>query len=120
MYFKILCEDTLVRAAGVSFFHGTPMYQTVSLCRNCLWGKRIENHMDNRENKQSLAARKKVICDLVRDPIYVPMKEKELAMFLQVEKEDRELLRDVLRELLAEGKLTLTPPEGTSPGPSPS
>lgn len=65
--------------------------------------------MDNRENKQSIAARKKVICDLVRDPIYVPMKEKELAMFLQVEKEDRELLRDVLRELLAEGKLTLTP-----------
>ena len=26
--------------------------------------------------------RKKVICDLVKDPLYVPMKEKELAVFL--------------------------------------
>lgn len=52
--------------------------------------------------------RKKVICDLVKDPLYVPMKEKELAMFLQVEREDREELRRVLQELLAEGKLMLT------------
>ena len=64
--------------------------------------------MENRENKKSLEARKKVICDLVRDPIYVPMKEKELAVFLQVAREDREELRGVLRELLAEGKLMLT------------
>ena len=28
--------------------------------------------------------RKKVICDLVADSLYVPMKEKELAVFLQV------------------------------------
>ena len=28
--------------------------------------------------------RKKVICDLVNDELYVPMKEKELAIFLQV------------------------------------
>ena len=52
--------------------------------------------------------RKKVICDLVKDDFYVPMKEKELAMFLQVAKEDREEFREILRELLAEGKLTLT------------
>lgn len=52
--------------------------------------------------------RKKVICDLVKDPLYVPMKEKELASFLQVAKEDREKLREVLQELLAEGKLMLT------------
>ena len=64
--------------------------------------------MENRENKKTLEARKKVICDLVRDPIYVPMKEKELAAFLQVAREDREELRQVLRELLAEGKLMLT------------
>lgn len=52
--------------------------------------------------------RKKVICDLVKDPLYVPMKEKELTMFLQVEREDREELRRVLQELLAEGQLMLT------------
>ena len=52
--------------------------------------------------------RKKVICDLVKDDFYVPMKEKELAIFLQVAKEDREEFREILRELLAEGKLTLT------------
>ncbi len=52
--------------------------------------------------------RKKVICDLVNDSLYVPMKEKELAMFLQVSKEDREEFRAVLQELLAEGQLMLT------------
>ncbi|MDE5591074.1 MAG: ribonuclease R, partial [Acetatifactor sp.] len=52
--------------------------------------------------------RKKIICDLVNDPIYVPMKEKELAMLLQVAKEDREEFRVVLQELLAEGRLMLT------------
>ncbi len=64
--------------------------------------------MENREDKKTLAARKKVICDLVHDPIYVPMKEKELAAFLQVSSKDREDLREVLRELLKEGKLELT------------
>ena len=52
--------------------------------------------------------RKKVICDLVSDELYVPMKEKELAMFLQVAKEDREEFHRILQELLAEGKLMLT------------
>lgn len=52
--------------------------------------------------------RKKVICDLVNDSMYVPMKEKELAMFLQVAKEDREEFKAILQELLAEGSLMLT------------
>ena len=52
--------------------------------------------------------RKKVICDLVADSLYVPMKEKELAMFLQVSKDDRDEFRSILEELLAEGKLSLT------------
>lgn len=56
----------------------------------------------------SAEKRKKVICDLVNDPVYVPMKEKELAMLLQVSKEDREEFRRILQELLAEGKLMLT------------
>ncbi len=52
--------------------------------------------------------RKKVICDLVKDELYVPMKEKELAMFLQVSKEDKQEFHRILQELLAEGKLTVT------------
>lgn len=39
--------------------------------------------MDNKERTQSLIARKKVISDLVRDPIYVPMKEKELGKYVK-------------------------------------
>jgi len=52
--------------------------------------------------------RKKIICDLVEDALYVPMKEKELAMFLQVAKEDKEDFKAILQELLAEGKLMVT------------
>jgi len=70
-------------------------------------GEKMESGKERTE-KKSLAARKKVICDLVHDPIYIPMKEKELAAFLQVAKEDREDLREVLQELLKEGKLELT------------
>ena len=70
--------------------------------------RNIRRDMENRENKKTLEARKKVICDLVKDPIYVPMKEKELAVFLQVAREDREELRAVLGQLLAEGQLMLT------------
>ncbi len=43
--------------------------------------------MSNNRN-QKKEKRKKEICDLVKDDFYVPMKEKELAMFLQVAKED--------------------------------
>lgn len=59
-------------------------------------------------SENSAEKRKKVICDLVNDPVYVPMKERELAMLLQVSKEDREEFRRILQELLAEGKLMLT------------
>ena len=52
--------------------------------------------------------RKKIICDLVNDDLYVPMKEKELAVFLQVAAEDRKELKSILTELLAEGRLMLT------------
>ena len=52
--------------------------------------------------------RKKVILDLMDAEFYVPMKEKELAVMLQVSKEDRGELNRILNELLAEGKLSLT------------
>lgn len=52
--------------------------------------------------------RKKIICELLKDDFYVPMKEKELAMMLQVEKEDRDEFKRLLDELLAEGKIQIT------------
>lgn len=52
--------------------------------------------------------RKKMIEELVHDELYVPMKLKELAIFLNVSKEDRGELEKVLDSLLTEGKLTVT------------
>ena len=52
--------------------------------------------------------RKNIICQLVEDSCYVPMKEKELAVFMQVQSEDREELKSILAELVEQGKLELT------------
>lgn len=51
---------------------------------------------------------KKVVYDLICDSLYVPMKFKELAMLLQVPKEQRDELREVLEALEADGKICLT------------
>lgn len=59
-------------------------------------------------DKQLQEKRKKIICELIQDEIYVPMKEKELAAFLQVAKEDREDFHELLGELLREGKVNIT------------
>lgn len=59
-------------------------------------------------NKEVDEKRKKVICDLMEDSLYVPMKEKELAHFLQVSSEDREEFKRLLEELVLEGKLMQT------------
>ncbi|HBA68748.1 MAG TPA: ribonuclease R [Lachnospiraceae bacterium] len=52
--------------------------------------------------------RKKIICELIKDEIYVPMKEKEMAAFMQVAKEDREEFHKLLDELLKEGRISIT------------
>jgi len=52
--------------------------------------------------------RKKVIYDLICDDLYVPMKFKELAMLLQVPKEQRDDLRQVLEALEEDGKIYLS------------
>lgn len=52
--------------------------------------------------------RKRMIVDLVNDPLYVPMKEKELAIFLQVEAKDRAELTQILNELLAENVIMIS------------
>lgn len=52
--------------------------------------------------------RKNLICELVNDKFYVPMKEKELAAFMQVRSEEREELKTILNELLMEGRLQIS------------
>ncbi len=59
--------------------------------------------MDN-----SFEKKKKVVYDFICDDLYVPMKQKEIAMILQVPKERREELREVLDALEAEGKICLS------------
>lgn len=52
--------------------------------------------------------RKKRILDVIDDKHYKPLKQKELAFLLQVEPEDREEFRNLLAELVKEGKVLLT------------
>ncbi len=56
-------------------------------------------------NKELFEKRKKVIYDLICDKHYVPMKEKELAMLLQVPKDEREALSEVLAALVQSGQI---------------
>ncbi len=50
-------------------------------------------------------ARKKMLLKLMAEEKYVPMKEKELAIFLQVKKKDRDELKKLLNELTEEGRV---------------
>ncbi len=52
--------------------------------------------------------RKEIVYKLICDEMYVPMKIKELAIFLGVKKEDRPQLETILLELMAEGKISLS------------
>ena len=52
--------------------------------------------------------RKKLIYEFICDEFYVPMKFKELAILLQVSKEQRSELKKVLDELEAEGKVHIS------------
>ena len=58
--------------------------------------------------REQLEKRKKLVYDLMGEELYVPMKEKELATFMQVLPEFRDDLRQVLDELLSEGKVRVT------------
>ena len=64
--------------------------------------------IENLEKSQKFERRKNLICELIADDMYVPMKEKELAAFMQVSREDRDSFRDVLLSLLSEGKIQVT------------
>lgn len=58
--------------------------------------------------KKTFEEHRKIILDLLSDELYVPMKEKELALLLQVEPEDRPELKAVLNSLLEEGLITIS------------
>lgn len=59
-------------------------------------------------DKSALEKRKKVIYDLMCDSIYVPMKIKELAIILQIPREQRDELQEVLDSLIADGKIEIS------------
>ncbi len=52
--------------------------------------------------------RKHMLLNLMKDPTYVPMKLKELAMLLGVPKEQRRELEEVLNELVVSGKVGIS------------
>ena len=54
------------------------------------------------------AQRKKIILELMSDDLYVPMKEKELAILLRVTSDERSEFSVILQELLGEGRILLS------------
>ncbi len=58
--------------------------------------------------KSTLAKRKKVIYDLMCSSMYVPMKIKEIAIVLQIPREQRSELQEVLDALISEGKVEVS------------
>jgi len=67
-------------------------------------GKMTESRMTEEVLKQ----RKEMLTALVQDKTYVPMKLKELAMLLDVPRERREELKEVLDILVSEGKVGIS------------
>lgn len=59
-------------------------------------------------DRESFEKRKKVINDLIHDKFYTPMKAKEIAMLLNIPKEDRPDLQKVLDALVLEGKIGIS------------
>lgn len=57
---------------------------------------------------KSFEERKKSIVALIDSELYVPMKEKELAIMMQVGAEDRPVFKKALEELLLENRLQIT------------
>jgi len=57
---------------------------------------------------KSWKERKQIIVDLMKNEFYVPMKEKELAIMMQVAPEERANLKKALEELLAEDKIQIS------------
>ena len=59
-------------------------------------------------NIDKYETRKRMVYDFMCDDMYVPMKIKELCIVLGVKKEDRPQLEQILLDLQAEGRITLS------------
>lgn len=68
--------------------------------------KEVMGLAEEKEEKREL--RKNMVLSLMGEKDYVPMKEKELAILLQVKPEDRVELKEILRELVAQGEVSLS------------
>ena len=60
------------------------------------------------ETDRNFEKRKKVIYDFICDDLYVPMKVKEIAAVLQIPREQRDELKEILDALVEEGKVALS------------
>lgn len=74
-----------------------------------------KHHSSLAQKKESITplmqggeAGKNKILSFMRDPAYVPMKEKELVLMMQVKDDRRELFKRCLNDLLSEGRITKT------------
>ena len=52
--------------------------------------------------------RKKTVYELICSDFYVPMKLKEMAIFMEIPKEQRQELQEVLDALILEGKIEVS------------
>ena len=66
-----------------------------------------------RRDHQLFKNRKKMIMDLLSAKNYVPMRAKDMAMLLQIPKNQRYELAEVLEDLVREGKADILPGEST-------
>ena len=58
-------------------------------------------------SKKDIERRKKFMLELLGDPIYKPMRLREIATLLRLSKEEKRDLYDVLDELCDEGKVSV-------------
>ena len=59
-------------------------------------------------DKPLMEERKQIILDVIHSDLYIPMKLKELAIILNVPKDERDELKEVLDELILEGKIGIS------------
>ncbi len=68
----------------------------------------MKDKKKQKNTKTKYENRKQMLIKLMSEKSYVPMKEKELAVLLQVSKKDREELSRLLNELLDEGRIEMS------------
>ena len=70
--------------------------------------KHIKEHGKGKKGSAKYELRMQMLLRLMKDEMYVPMKEKELAVLLQVGSKDRDELHKILKQLTEEGKVAVS------------